>query len=270
MSAPVSVIIPCYKASDFLEQAVNSVLNQTLLPQELILVDDASSDDGKTRGLIEYLKEKIFEKNIGITVLALYLDANAGPGAARNLGWNSATQPWIAFLDADDAWHPRKLEISYDWIKDHADAVMLGHLTQALANNVDIPQGKPAHVIQSKRISFFQMLVANRFFTRTVMIRRDTPFRFQDKFFTEDYLLWLEVILADMPAYVLNQPLAFSFRAEFSVGGYSGQLWAHEKRELRAWRYLYRINKISFLIFCIAISWSYIKYLRRVLKGFMG
>lgn len=264
MNAPVSVIIPCYKASDFLEQAVNSVLNQTLLPQELLLVDDASSDAGKTRGLIEYLKEKILEKNIGITVLALYLDVNSGPGAARNLGWNSATQPWIAFLDADDAWHPQKLEISCKWIKNHKDAVMLGHLTQTLPKNSDIPQLMQFNRIQGKQISFFKMLVANRFFTRTVMIRRDIPFRFQNRFFTEDYLLWLEVILADMPAYVLNQVLAFSFRPEFSVGGYSSNLWVHEKKELRAWCYLYHGNKISLLTLCFAIPWSYIKYLRRV------
>jgi glycosyltransferase involved in cell wall biosynthesis len=240
-----------------------------LLPKELILVDDASSDGGKTKDLIESLKKKILEKNIGITVLTLYLDINTGPGGARNLGWNSSTQPWIAFLDADDAWHPQKLEIACKWIKNHSDAVMLGHLTQALDKNADIPQLKTSYPIQSEQISFFQMLVANRFFTRTVMIRRDIPFRFQDKFFTEDYLLWLEVILADMPAYVLNQVLAFSFRPEFSFGGYSGQLWTHEKKELRAWNYLYLGNKISFLTLCVAIPWSYIKYLRRVFKGYM-
>ena len=268
MHAPVSVIIPCYKASAFLEQAVDSVLDQTLLPKELLLVDDASSDGGKTKDLIESLKKKILEKNNGITVLTLYLEINTGPGGARNSGWNLATQPWLAFLDADDAWHPRKLEISCKWLKDNVDAVMLGHLTQALAKNAGIPQLRSPHPMQGERISFLQMVIANRFFTRTVMIKRDISLRFKDKLFTEDYLLWLEVVLADMPAYVLNETLAFSFRPDFSAGGYSGQLWSHEKKELRTWVYLYSANKISFPTLCVAIPWSCIKYIRRVLSGY--
>jgi len=267
MHAPISVIIPCYRASIFLERAVNSVLNQTLLPQELILVDDASPDGGKTKALIEELEENILRKNVGIHVSSIFLKANVGPGGARNAGWSAATQPWIAFLDADDAWHPQKLEISCKWIKCHTDVVMLGNLSQTLPKNSSISQLLPTHQIQGERISFFEMLIANRFFTRTVMIRRDIPFRFQNRFFTEDYLLWLEVVLADMPAYVLNQVLAFSFRPEFSVGGYSSNLWAHEKKELRAWCYLYYENKISLLTLCFAIPWSYIKYLRRVVMG---
>jgi len=80
----------------------------------------------------------------------------------------------------------------------------------------------------------------------------------------------LEIILSGRLGYVLNQPLALSFRPEFSAGGYSGQLWTHEKKELHAWMYLYQQNKISFFTLLIALPWSYIKYLRRTLKGLLA
>jgi glycosyltransferase involved in cell wall biosynthesis len=230
------------------------------LPSQIILIDDASND-GSIEKIFALQKEYPLA-NISVEVMAV----NGGPGLARNRGWELATEPWLAFLDADDAWHRKKLEISWDWIKLHAETVLLGHLTeQARADETYFPA--LPEPIYGESISFPKMLIANRFYTRTVMLKRDIPFRFQDRQYTEDYLLWLEIILSGRPGYVLNQPLALSFRPEFSAGGYSGQLWTHEKREMRAWIYLYQQNTISFLVLFIALPWSFIKYLRRALKG---
>jgi len=265
MNAPISVIIPCYKSSGFLERAVNSVLNQALKPQELILIDDASPDSGKTKALIEQIKENALKKNIGISVAAIFLDANVGPGCARNLGWSEATQPWIAFLDADDAWLSDKLRTQWEWISHQPHAQLVGHLHHE--HHEGTSKAISSKDVIASRISFGQMLVANRFYTRTVMLRKDLPFRFQNRNYTEDYLLWLEIILAGYPAFVINQNLSVSFRPEYSVGGYSGQLWIHEKRELRAWIFLYHAKKISVFTLVIALSWSYLKYLKRVIKS---
>jgi len=265
MHAPISVIIPCYRASFFLERAVNSILNQTLLPQELILIDDASPDSGKTKALIKQLEENILKKNVGIHVSSIFLNDNVGPGGARNAGWSAATQPWIAFLDADDAWLSDKLRTQWSWISNHPEAQLVGHLYHE--HHLGIAKIPLSNDVIASSISFGQMLVSNRFYTRTVMLRKDLPFRFQNRNYTEDYLLWLEIILAGYPAYVINQSLAISFRPEFSAGGYSGQLWTHEKRELHAWIFLYQSQKISLLTFVAALSWSYLKYLRRVIKG---
>jgi glycosyltransferase involved in cell wall biosynthesis len=265
MHAPISVIIPCYRASSFLERAVISVISQTLLPKELILIDDASPDGGKTKAMIEQLKEYALKKNIGISVSSIYLDVNVGPGGARNFGWSKATQPWIAFLDADDAWLSDKLRIQWEWISNQPDAQLVGHLHHEYHEGMG--KALVSKDVIASRIYFGQMLVANRFYTRTVMLRKDLPFRFQNGDFTEDYLLWLEIILAGYPAFVINQDLSVSFRPEYSVGGYSGQLWIHEKRELRAWIFLYQAKKISLFTLAIALSWSYLKYLRRVIKS---
>ncbi|MHB1099234.1 MAG: glycosyltransferase family 2 protein, partial [Burkholderiales bacterium] len=107
---PVSVIIPCYRCAETIARAVDSVLKQTLPPEEILLVEDCSGDDGNTLAVLHSLQQN----NPFIRVIPLA--KNGGPAAARNAGWDAAKQPYIAFLDADDAWHPKKLEIQYSWM----------------------------------------------------------------------------------------------------------------------------------------------------------
>ena len=259
MHAPISVIIPCYKASNVIERAVNSVLNQSCAPAQIILIDDFSNDG--SLDVMYNLQNKHPSANIQIECMS----QNSGPGAARNCGWDMASEPWLAFLDADDAWHSDKLRIQWEWISNHSDAQLVGHLHHE--HYVGKSEALLLNELVASPISFRQMLLANRFYTRTVLLRKDLPFRFQNRNYTEDYLLWLEIILAGYPAYVINQDLAMSFRPEFSAGGYSGDLWQHEKRELLSWKFLYDEKKISFITLLVALSWSYLKYLRRVLKG---
>ena len=256
--APVSVVIPCWRSSETIERAVASVAAQTLRPAEVLLVDDASGDttfDTLHRVAAAYPQG---------WVKVLSLDQNTGPGGARNLGWLHAAQPWLAFLDADDAWHPEKLTHQLLWLADHPDAVLCGHGTAVAAHDQDHPK-VPAQ-LTGWRVSFPHMLVSNRFPTRSVLLRRNLPYRFGSREVTEDYLLWLEVILGGHACYRIESPLAMSFREEHSSGGYSGQLWRHEKRELRAWLALRRQGAISNLTAGIALAWSLVKYVLRVLR----
>jgi glycosyltransferase involved in cell wall biosynthesis len=270
MHAPVSVIIPCYNASDFLERAVNSVLNQTLPPQEVIFVDDASPDDGQTKVAIKNLQEKILEKNIGISVASYFLSVNVGPGIARNFGWEQATQPWLAFLDADDAWHRNKLQVQWGWIESHSNVDLVGHLSKNFSISDDMlfsPEGLSLlTIVAHGPISLLDMLISNRFLTRTVMLRRDISLRFRGRRYAEDYLLWLEILLSGYCGYVLKQNLAFSYRPEYAPGGQSGNLWLHEKSELGIWIFLYKTKKIPLMALAIALPWSFLKYLKRNLR----
>ncbi len=95
----VSVVIPTHNRVTWLPEAVESVLGQTYRDIELIVVDDASSDD--TAELVQ---------SRWPTVRYLRLDERRGPSAARNAGLHAAASEWIAFLDSDDLWLPRKLE----------------------------------------------------------------------------------------------------------------------------------------------------------------
>ena len=124
---PVSVVIPCYCCSDTISKAVDSVISQTVLPCELILIDDGSEDNGKTKSVIERIRDAnvvIFEQ---INFSLIFLEKNSGPSGARNAGWDCAGGDYIAFLDADDSWHPEKLRIQYDYMKSNPEVALSGH-----------------------------------------------------------------------------------------------------------------------------------------------
>lgn len=103
MHAPdaIDVVIPAYNAARYLEQAARSVLAQTLPPARLIIVDDGSTDG--TAALMRRLAGQ------DARVRCVHLPANRGLPAARNAGIAASDAPLIAFLDADDLWHPEKL-----------------------------------------------------------------------------------------------------------------------------------------------------------------
>ncbi len=107
----VSVIIPAYNAEAFLGRAVDSVLAQTRRPDELIVVDDGSTDG--TRGLVQQYGERI-----------TYIHQEKGGAAqARNTGIAAAGSEWIAFLDADDRYPADKLERQIELLAGNPDLV---------------------------------------------------------------------------------------------------------------------------------------------------
>jgi succinoglycan biosynthesis protein ExoO len=98
----VSVLIPAFNASCFLERAVTSALNQTLKSTEIVIVDDASTDN--TLALARALSRDY--SNIRVVALP----RNGGPAVARNAAIDAANGEWLAILDADDAYDPDHLE----------------------------------------------------------------------------------------------------------------------------------------------------------------
>ena len=95
----VTCIVPVFNGERFLAEALDSILKQSYRPIEIIVVDDGSTDG--TAGIVA---------SYGKQVRYVH-QANAGPGAARNLGLSLAQGTFIAFLDADDVWHPDKLTL---------------------------------------------------------------------------------------------------------------------------------------------------------------
>jgi len=105
----VSVIIPTYNRSTLITETIDSVLAQTYLDFELIIVDDGSTDN--TLEVLSMYGERI----------KIIQQDNQGQGSARNTGINSSRGELIAFLDSDDLWKPNKLEIQYELIKKKPD-----------------------------------------------------------------------------------------------------------------------------------------------------
>ena len=107
----ISVIIPAYNVDKYIARAIDSVLAQTRLPDEVIVVDDGSTDN--TAGIV---------KGYGSHIRYIY-QQNAGPSTARNTGIKAANSKWIAFLDADDEWLPEKLQLQMELLKQNNELV---------------------------------------------------------------------------------------------------------------------------------------------------
>lgn len=98
----VSVIIPTYNSEKYIEETLNSVLNQTYGEFEIIIIDDCSKDN-----TFEIVKE--YEKKYS-NIVCLKQEQNKGVAEARNRGIKKSRGRYIAFLDSDDLWHEKKLE----------------------------------------------------------------------------------------------------------------------------------------------------------------
>ena len=258
MRAYVSVIIPCYRCADTIQRAVGSVIAQTLLPEEIILVDDCSGDAGET--LLAMNRLVITSPDVNIVILQL--DQNAGPGSARNAGWKKATQPYLAFLDADDIWHPNKLEIQYIWMAANPDAFLTGHRSATILPGDALPDALMNWTAQ--RINKHRLLFTNHFPTRTVMIKRDIAYRFlPGKRYAEDYLLWLTIVFNEHAAWVLNIPLAYAFKEEFGAGGLTGHLWKAHRGVWDTYQRLHTTGSISRALFILVSVYALLKFFRR-------
>lgn len=119
----ISVVIPAYNIEGYIKRAIDSVLAQTHQPDEIIVVDDGSTD-----GTAEQIKR------CAGRVKYIYQE-NAGPGAARNTGIKAATSEWLAFLDGDDEWLPDNLKLQLDLFQRNKDLVWsVGNFDRCLCN----------------------------------------------------------------------------------------------------------------------------------------
>lgn len=109
----ISVIIPAYNSAAFIADAVRSILDQSQPVDEIVIVDDGSTDDTQT--VVESLSGPI-----------IYIkQPNQGPSAARNTGIDAAKNDWIAFLDADDQWTPIKIERQLNVLQNFPKLVLI-------------------------------------------------------------------------------------------------------------------------------------------------
>ncbi|QJW98061.1 GT2 family glycosyltransferase [Frigoriglobus tundricola] len=154
----VSVVIPTYNSGPLVVEAVASVLAQTRPAAEIVVVDDGSTDDTAAR-LAAF----------GPAVRYVRKD-NGGVSTARNRGVAEATGDWIAFLDADDVWHPRKLEVQCAALARRPDLCLLGTGTYRWPGAHPDPGAEP--VVHAVR--FDSLVVRNCLVTSTVLARAET------------------------------------------------------------------------------------------------
>ena len=105
----VSVIIPVYNSELYLEESIRSALAQTYQPFEILIINDGSTDSSESVAM-KFAKQTIY----------LY-QSNQGAAAARNRGIKKSSGEFLAFLDADDLWDPKKLSTQVGYMMDHPE-----------------------------------------------------------------------------------------------------------------------------------------------------
>ena len=261
-SVDVSVVIPCYNSARTLGRALMSVANQTRPPREVIVVNDGSNDN------VREVVDTALQVGPPFQILLVERPVNDGAAVARNRGWEIATSHYVAFLDADDEWLPHKLERQYDVMQRHPEAVLSGHLF----THSDTPFHQPLEAPTPKKVSLERLLFRNVFSTPSAMIRRDVATRFRAEWtHSEDYLLWMETVARHGHALLIREPLVRLHKAAYGEAGLSANTHAMQQGQIRAFLHLRSTGVISRPCLLVALTWSYIKYVRRrmvLLTGF--
>ena len=228
----ISIIIPTFNRKLFLLNAIDSVLNQTYQNIELIIIDDGSSD--KTINKLKQYKSQI----------KIYSQINKGVSAARNKGIKISQNDWVAFLDSDDRWHPKKLEKQINYLKKnpkykicHTDEIWIRN---AIRVNPHYKHKKYGGYIFDKcldicRISPSSALIHKSIFDNVGLFDENLPV-------TEDYDLWLK-ITAKFPVLYLNEKLTIKY------GGHSDQLskkyWGMDRFRIKALENIIKNNSLN-------------------------
>lgn len=254
--ASVSVVIPCYRCAPTLERAVASVVDQSLRPAEVILVDDASGDE--TREVMNQLGEQFAPGWVKL----VFLDVNVGAASARNAGWAAASQPLVAFLDADDAWHQHKLARQVAYLQAHPDVGLCGHGWRLLSASA--PLDWALDDAPATPVGKWTVLLSNPFVTPSVMLRRDLPLRFHEaQRYTEDHMLWMALACSGVRMVLLPQDLAAIYKP-FGVRGLSANLWRMQRGDMGNYRRLYAARQIGLWTFVALMGFSMLKFGRRL------
>jgi teichuronic acid biosynthesis glycosyltransferase TuaG len=255
---PVSVIIPCYNCISTISSAVESVARQTMLPEELYLIDDASPDNGRTLTALYALSDR-FGRIMKIHVITL--DENMGPAYVRNMGWNAASQPYVAFLDADDTWHPQKLELVYNVIAQNPHIELIGHDFCLAKDHQDVKRlysTECSHRIVRKR--FYSILLLNPFVTPSFFLKKNIRQRMNPHLrYCEDHEFLLRVAHS-YNVYYLKLKLVQLGREPFAEGGLTAKRLLMRKGEIVMYLEALKYRHALFLLLPLLILFSMIKH----------
>ena len=190
----ISVVIPTYNRENLIVRAINSVLNQTLKPKEIIIVDDGSSDN--TKEIVKnYPVKYIYQKNFGVSF-------------ARNKGVKEAKGEWIAFLDSDDEWREDKLQKQADFHRLNKD-ILFSHTGEKWIRDAKAVK-YPKRLKKPFGECFLDNLSTCKIAASSVMIHRDifekVGYFDENLRVCEDYDFWLRVSYI-FKIGLLNEPL---------------------------------------------------------------
>lgn len=261
----VSVIIPYYNRDTSVIRAIKSVLTQTYTNYEIILVNDGS--DKKYYEFVENYIETI--KN-NVDIKHLYQN-NKGPSSARNNGIKVANGEYIAFLDSDDEWIENKLEFQMN-LMDEYNIDLLGCNIYIIDRNI-----KSKFYFTNKefeKLTFKKLLFRHYIATPAAIMKKsvleDLGGFPEGQRYAEDVYLFTK-ISRKYNVCISGQFLVKIYKPLFGASGLSENIKDTEKYMLKNFKKFRHENaefdeKLGFILYILTISFSVIKYVRRIIK----
>ena len=257
MNSPrISVIIPAYNRANLLPRTIDSVARQTLLPDEVIIVDDESPDDTKAvcEQLINTYKGKL-------NIIYTRHEVNKGEGGARNTGMRLAQGDYWAFLDSDDEWLPDKLQRQVMFLKDtKADGVFCEtylveseNYDSAVQVRIDHDRIIPEHLLTrgcgygtGTNLLISRAVVGEDIFDESMRLFID--------------LDWLYHVSQRADLRVMHEALTYYHKAPMRAGDYIGarvQVFMNKyKAHLKTWPFYKRLQVYSCMNWYIAHAYE--------------
>ena len=255
MSELVSIITPTFNAQKYIRATIESVQNQSYQNWEMILVDDASTDQ-----TVSIIKEFAANDN---RIKLTELSKNSGNGFARNVALEKATGKYIAYLDADDLWFPMKLEKQIAFLKTNNLPFTFSFYDciDEEGNNLNRRVEAPVNLTYNQL--FFCNYVGNLtaiydvdFFGKIIL--EATQKR-------QDWRLWLTILKQIKTTKPVPEPLAFYRIRKDSISSSKFKLIKHNfgvYRDFHGFNFVSSVFlMIRFLFTQLVIKPKYIKYI---------
>lgn len=219
----VSVIIPVYNVSEYIERCIRSVMTQTFTDIECIIVDDATEDDSieKCERLIEEYNHNL-DLNLNergrIRFKILYHEVNRGLSAARNTGTEAATGDWIFYLDSDDEITPNCIEKLVTIAQEHPDVDMVQGNSMMIPNDirirVHVDRRIPEHLSSNGEIVryYHKHWIPTSAWNKLVKCSflKDNDLAFKEGLVYED-LLWMFYVMKDLEKICVCKDITYHY-----------------------------------------------------------
>jgi glycosyltransferase involved in cell wall biosynthesis len=246
-----TIIIPTYNRRKLLEEAIDSVLNQTFKDFEIIVIDDNSTDD--TWNYLCTLEQK--------NIIAVKNDLNRHVSYSRNRAVSLSKGEWIVFLDDDDLMMEKKLQVVYDVITKFPKINFIHHLAMIELTNTKSRVSSN----ESSKDYFDSLLVSNIIGGPNNVAIKKTLFQKSGGFdeslkFAEEYELWIRLSLSDdFHPFFIEKPLAIIKNREQNSLNFDLQTYQNARKSISS-RYAKEIERLPF--------WSRRKREENYLKGY--
>lgn len=254
MSGTVTVIITSYNSVKYILKTINSIIEQSVQPKKIILIDDNSSDIKILYKIINNIKKESF-KNIEL----ISCTKNNGPGYNRNLAWSKCNTDYIAFCDDDDFWYIDKLKKQLT-IFEYNKNVKLVASQKKMMNESSINKSKKDK--KYSKLYFYFLIFKNTIPTSSVIVKSDIKDRFLNEYYAEDYYLWLSLLKKKYECYIINEYLCE--KIHLNKTNLSDKIIEINKGVQNVLNHFYSKNLLNNLIVTLAKLYYYFKLIVKI------